>query len=219
MLSFRDPLLDIGHYQLFDRGSFVEWKIGVPNSPPDLTFVLALDDLLAILSGRIIGESALKKLRVTLSDGDNVDLPPPLDAVTHEALHRVPSIPGVRSTIGLHFHDTPFGPANASILIEEGRPKIVLGQTETPDAHARLSFALTLGYLAGDIGLMDMLKGGKVAGEWTQLMLVAGVVESSEFQHALEPVRSSYRHLLEAVEVFGAGWYRQALASAAGEGA
>ncbi len=214
VLGFWDPQSDVHHHQRFEGGAFVEWRLGQPSTPQALTFALTGVDLVAILSSQVTGTSALETLRVVTSVDGAADLPPPLDAVTYEAFQRVPTIPDVRSTIALHFADAPFGPADVTILIEEGRPRIVLGSATDPDAEAQLSFPLILSYLAGDLGFMDMLTGGKIVGDWAQLMLVAGVVESEEFQHALDPVRGAYRHLLTAVEIMGTGWYRQALAEA-----
>jgi hypothetical protein len=213
-LSFWDPASSTPHPQLFEDGRFCGWIVGEP--PLDaLTFVATPKETARMLCGAADGQRTFDRLRVRMGGADDGPIPPPpLDPATSEALRTAQPLPGVSSTAALRFEDTPFGCLDVTIAVIEGRPVISLGEASSPDVSANLRFATVLRYLAGDVGFMEMLHGGNIEGEWPQLMLVAGVIESHDFQRAVEPMRPAYRHLADAVELLGTDWYRQAMRSA-----
>lgn len=208
-LSFWDARAEVMHSQIFMDGRFIDWQVGRTSAP--LAFVNSPDEIAHLLEGRDSGESAFNKLRVRFAGSDLVDHIPPFDAATNDAFDRAPEIPGVMSTVGLHFDKTPFGALDVTIAVTDGRPKILASRAADADVTANLDFVLVLRYLAGEVGFMDMLHGGSIEGQWPKLMLVAGVIESAEFQAGISPMKAAYDHLIAVVRVLDDDLYRRSL--------
>lgn len=154
----------------------------------------------------------LESFRLRHGDTGAIEPPPPFDTTTTAALAATTEIPEANCIVSLHFPDAPLAASDVTVTIVDGRPTFSIGTPPTPDVEATLRFDLTLRYMAGDLGLMDMLTGGSITGDWPQLMLLAGVIESPELQAAIDPARGDFRYLADAVRVLSSPAYRNAMA-------
>lgn len=212
-LRFWDPQVEARHRQRFSEGRLVAWtRDSVPASRgPDL--VCPARQLGALLG--MVGEGpTLESFRLRHGDTGVIEPPPPFDTTTTAALAATPEIPDADCVVGLHFADSPLAASDVTVTIIDGRPTFTIGTPLDPDVDASLRFDLTLRYMAGELGLMDMLTEGSITGDWPQLMLLAGTIESPEFQAAIGAARGDFRYLADAVRVLSAPAYRTAMIDA-----
>lgn len=210
VLRFWDPEVGARHCQHFGDGRLVAWRrdIGPVGTGPDL--VCSARQLGALLG---MGADGPTLAGFGLRHGDTgvIDPPPPFDPTTTAALAATPEISGACCVVALHFPDAPLTASDVTVTIVDGRATFSIGTPPDPDVEAFLRFDLTLRYMAGELGLMDMLTGGSIDGDWPQLMLLAGVIESPELQAAIDPARDDFRYLADAVRVLSSPAYRTAL--------
>lgn len=202
------------HHQMFQAGRFVHWELGAARIEPPLTFVHSKIEVASLLTGLIVDEDALESLRVVTPNDPSPGPPPPLDRATRVAMAEAGPVVSASCASILHFKNTLFGSFSISITVSEGMPEISIGACDEFDVEAELHFPTVLRYMAGDVGLMNMLKGSEIQGEWTQLMLLAGIIESSEFQTALATGRGVYGYFADVSEVLGSVSYRRRLSTA-----
>lgn len=217
-LRFWEPDLGVRHRQRFIDGRLIEWTRDLTTNGTGVDLVCTVGELGALL-GRPGAGPTLATFRLRDGDTGAIEPPPPFDAITTAALGATPEVPGATCTVGLHFADTPLGSSDVTVEIVDGRPAFSIGAPADPDVVASLRFDLTLRYMTGDIGLMDMLTGGSVTGDWPQLMLLAGIIESPEFRAAVGPARPRFRQLADAVAVLSLDSYHTALRRAGRAGA
>jgi hypothetical protein len=210
-LRFWDPDVEARHRQRFSGGRLVAWTrdTGPAGPGPDL---VCPTPQLGVLLGMAGDGPTLEGFGLRHGDTGAIEPPPPFDPTTTAALAATLEIPDASCVVGLHFPDSPLAASDVTVSIVDGKPSFSIGTPLSPDVEASLRFDQTLLYMAGDLGLMDMLTGGSIDGDWPQLMLLAGVIESPELQAAIDPARGDLRYLADAVRVLSTPAYRTALA-------
>lgn len=216
-LRIWDPEVGVRHRQCFEGGRLVSWTRDTAADGPGVDLVCAASDLGALL-GMAGDGPTLEGFRLRHGDTGAIEPPPPFDETTTAALAATPEIPEASCVVALHFPDSPLAASDVRVTILDGQPTFSIGAPPHPDVTASLRFDLTLRYMAGDLGLMDMLSGGSIDGDWPQLMLLAGVVESPELQAAIDPTRSHFRYLADAVGMLSTPGYRTAMAGVCFDG-
>lgn len=170
-----------------------------------------------LLSGVLNGTEATRAIRIEERIGDEVHrmLSPPLDLASRPEFDELPRLQGASLTVEYKTRSGPFGDVVHWEEFTDGRcTKRELGPHADPDVKIGMSFANLLRLKRGEIGVLDVLDPGAVEGSWAKLSLLAGLVESDEYQRALlasgaGPMTPA---LAALVEVSGTQSYRQVLA-------
>ena len=216
-LRFWDPEIKARHLQRFSDGRLVAWARDTTTDGPGVDLVCPARQLGALL-GMVGDGPTLEGFRLRHGDTGATEPPPPFDTTTTAALAATPEIPEANCVVALHFPDSPLAACDVGVTIVDGQPTFSIGTPPHPDVDASLRFDITLLYMAGDMGLMDMLTGGSITGDWPQLMFLAGVFESPEFQATVDPARGDFRSMANAVRTLSTPAYRTAMADVSLDG-
>lgn len=194
----------------FRDGAVGSWQ-RVESSSAETCFVTPPHTLRRLLDPAIDPIQKMKELRIAPS-GEAPDLPPPLDGTTAALLQEMPMVEAGDLCLELRLTGGPFGPFTVFLVIEGGRPALVLdepGREAAGVLYASLQSAMS--YLCNDLDLFEFLEVSKVEGKWSQLMLAAGVVDSPGWRHAMEGRRAYFAYFSEVSGLFGSPGFREAL--------
>jgi hypothetical protein len=175
------------HFQVFDDGRLVEWEPGVA---PNAAFALVQEDAdaCAFVSGQLTGNDALERTWVEEPQPGAAPRrrrPPPLDEREVD-WSNLPLIPGASLVQQNRWLRSPFGTVTYYGRFADGRrAEWTLGVHPKPDTFVEIDFARRMRAMAGIISTTDQIEGGSVTGDWSMLMLLAGIIESPEFLDAV----------------------------------
>lgn len=151
--------------------------------------------------------------RFTLSDRHSGALPPPwstVDTGRYSAAPQIEVAPFVTLSIATH---SPLGDVAVTTRYEFGRPvERLLQPLETldwkgspPDLVIRRRLSSVLLQAAGMIDVLSSFEGGSVQGDWSKLMLLAGITDGPEMREANALGRLS-RPELASLALFSELW-------------
>ena len=172
------------HFQVFEGGRLAAWELGrLPEAA--FTVVQAPDDHLRFLSGRLQGGEGMARtwIEERAPDGSVRRLrPPPLDERDLD-WSPLPEVPGATFRNGNHLTASPWGTITYTGEFRDGkRVGWELGGVAGADTTVTIRYALRMRAIEGLLTTAEMIEGGEVSGDWSQLMVLAGISESPEFR-------------------------------------
>jgi hypothetical protein len=171
------------HFQVFEGGRLAAWELGrIPEAP--FTVVQTPDDQLRFLTGRLEGGEGQSRtwIEEVGPDGSVRRLrPPPLDEADLD-WSPLPEVPGASLRNGMHLTGSPWRTISYTGEFRDG--KRVAWELGVTDAETTVTakYALRMRNIERLIGTPEMIEGGEVTGDWSKLMVLAGIAESDEFQ-------------------------------------
>jgi hypothetical protein len=172
------------HFQVFEGGRLAAWELGrLPEAA--FTIVQTPDDQLRFLTGRLQGEEGLTRtwIEEVAPDGSVRRLrPPPLDEQDLD-WSPLPEVPGASLRNGNHLTASPWGTVTYCGEFRDGkRVAWELGSVAGAETTVTMRYALRMRAIEGLLTTTEMIEGGEITGNWSKLMLLAGISESPEFQ-------------------------------------
>lgn len=207
------------HFQVFESGRLAAWELGrLPDAA--FTVVQAPDDQVGFLTGRLEGNEGLSRtwIEEVAPDGSVRRLrPPPLDEPDLD-WSPLPEVPGATLSNRNHLTGSPWGTLTYSGAFRDGkRTAWVLGSLDGVETTVTTRYALRMRALEGALTTTEMIEGGEVTGDWSKLMLLAGITEGPEFQEVIRSgsgVRLPMAAFAEALAVLSYQQVRGELARA-----
>jgi hypothetical protein len=205
------------HFQVFDDGRLAVWEPGVAS---EHAFALVHEpaDAVAFVTGGLTGNDALERTWVEEPRAEGAPRrlrPPPLDErdIDWSNLAPVPDATVLQQNTLIR---SPFGTvAYYGGFVDGRRGEWSLGRHPAPDTTVEMIYALRLRAQAGLISTTDQLEGGAVTGDWSMLMLLAGIIESPEYLDALAQGSGVRAQLGDFAEIVDSQPYRDAQAEIA----
>jgi hypothetical protein len=171
------------HFQVFEGGRLAAWNLGrLPEAA--FTVVQTPDDQVRFLTGRLEGVEGQSRtwIEEPAPDGSVRRLrPPPLDEADLD-WSPLPEIPGANLRNGMHLTGSPWRTVSYTGEFRDG--KRVAWEPGVTDAETTVTarYALRMRNIEGMTTTTEMVEGGEITGDWSKLMLLAGISESPEFQ-------------------------------------
>jgi hypothetical protein len=171
------------HFQVFEGGRLAAWELG-RLAEAAFTVVQTPDDQLRFLTGRLEGGEGQARtwIEEVAPDGSVRRLrPPPLDEADLD-WSPLPEIPGANLRNGNHLTGSPWRTVSYTGEFRDGKRvawELGVGDAETT---VTMRYALRMRAIEGLLTLPEMIEGGEVTGDWSKLMVLAGIAESPEFQ-------------------------------------
>ena len=172
----------LGHFQQYTGGHLSEWSVG---ERPEASFCLVHSWIDAwSFHTRSLDDPdglAARSLVVEQVEGVGVRrlLPPPLDMLSTTTLDLLPRIEGASFTYNLTLFDSPFGSLDIWQRFEDGqRVDAGVGTIEDAEAGFIIRYENFARMQRGLIEAPEALEGGNLSGEWDDLQMVVGVIES-----------------------------------------
>ena len=194
----------------------VHWIAG-SIAKPDVEVRWSLEAAFSIVQGAWDGNTATAQTTI-LEDregGRYVGPPPPMDfARQSELLSQLPHVPGATIRLACEYPSGPFGTTTCTYDFVDGQFKALrLGVVDGADVAVSIPFRQLVLLQQGRITVLDALAFGRVGGSQGALALMAGIVESAEYQCAMKasasgPGIDALATLGEVVEHAG---YRRAM--------
>jgi hypothetical protein len=172
------------HFQVFDGGRLVAWELGrLPE--PSFGVVQSPDDQLLFVTGRLLGGEGMERTWIEEAGPDGAVRrlrPPPLDEADLD-WSPLPEVPGATLCNANHVTSSPFGTVTYTGAFRDGK-RVAWFLGEAPDADTTVTsrYALRMRAIEGLLTLPEMIEGGEVTGDWSKLMLLAGINETPEFR-------------------------------------
>lgn len=162
-----------------------------------------------------VGEPDARVLRDgvgTFDFGPDMPAVPPWSLLDARIYDQIETLDVAPLSVLSHVTHSPFGDVRFWTRYEQGRPsqrELVddarAGQLATEaDIVAVRRLSCVLLHRADVVDLLGSLRGGEIHGDWSRLMLLAGVVESPDFA-AAQPL-DDHRHTLIALALFCEAW-------------
>ena len=193
------------HFQVFEGGCLAAWELGrLPEAA--FTVVQAPDDQLLFLTGRLEGGEGQERtwIEETGRVGTGRRLrPPPLDERDLD-WSALPEVPEGNLRNGMHLTGSPWRTVSYTGEFRDGKRVSWEVGVSAADTTVTARYALRMRNIEGLITVAEMIEGGEVTGDWSKLMLLAGISESPEFQAASRSgsgVRVQMATFAEAVAV------------------
>jgi len=194
------------HFQVFEGGQLATWELGrLPDAA--FTVVQSPDDQVLFLTGRLEGVEGQARtwIEEAAPDGSVRRLrPPPLDEVDLD-WSPLPEVPGADLRNGNHLTGSPWRTVSYTGEFRGGKRVAWDHGVTNADTTVTARYALRMRNLEGLITTTEMIEGGEVTGDWSKLMLLAGISESPEFQTVSRTgsgVRVQMATYAEALAVF-----------------
>jgi hypothetical protein len=172
------------HFQVFDGGRLVAWEPGRIDGAV-CTLVQTPEDQLRFLTGRLLGEEGLSRTWVDEVGPDGAVRrlrPPPLDEADLD-WSGLPELPGADVRNAMRLTCSPFGTVSYRGEFRDGRRVAwELGETSDAETTVTMRYALRMRAIEGVLTTAEQVEGGEVTGDWSKLMVLAGISESEEFQ-------------------------------------
>jgi hypothetical protein len=169
-----------------EDGRVVTWEPGdLPDADAEVRW--SPEDAVAVLTGRLEGDEAMRRTTVVerTQAGDSVGPPPPMDIVGRPQLDALPELPGATVATQYRFRTGPFGTVDFWMRWEDGRiTGIDLGRLDEPDVRVEVTYRAMARVRDGSITIIEALEDGAIDGKIGPMALLAGVSESREFQRA-----------------------------------
>jgi hypothetical protein len=199
------------HFQVFDGGRLVAWELG-RLSEASFAVVQSPDDQLLFLTGRLLGDEGLERTWIEEAGPDGAVRrlrPPPLDEVDLD-WSPLPEIPGATLCNTNHLTSSPFGTVAYSGAFRDGK-RVAWHLGDAPDADTTVTsrYSQRMRAFEGVLTTPEMVEGGEVTGDWSKLMLLAGINESPEFQAVLRSGSGVRVPMALFADLVTAGPYRQ----------
>jgi hypothetical protein len=135
---------------------------------------------------------ARTEVAAAAADGPYVGRPVPGDIVDRPELQGLPRLPDANVAAQYHFSDGPFGAVAHALIFEDGLlVRDHFGTVENPDVVVRVSYEAIAPVRAGERTVLDAIANGTIEGEIGPMAVLAGILESREFQAA---ERATGRH-------------------------
>jgi hypothetical protein len=152
-------------------------------------------DALAIWRRALRDGAAMQRTTVVAADasgGTYTGPPCPGDVVHRPELRAVPRLAGATVTVQYHFSDGPFGEVPHVLVFEEGRlVRDEFAVAEDAEVVVRVPYEAIAPVRCGERSILDAIANGSIEGEIGPMAVLAGILESPEFQAA---ERATGRH-------------------------
>jgi hypothetical protein len=123
----------------------------------------------------------------------------------------LPRIPGASVTLQRRETGSPIGEATYFETFLDGELiSHTLGSVKEPDVSVTMSYEKSLKWRIGDIDLLSSIKGAEVHGRRSHLMLLFGLLESSEYRDYVSPHSTEIGQLIALSRHYGAPDWRRA---------
>jgi hypothetical protein len=199
------------HFQVFDGGRLAAWELG---RLPDASFTVVQSpaDQLRFLTGRLLDGDGFERTWIEEAGPDGALRrlrPPPLDEPDLD-WSPLPEIPGATLCNTNHLTSSPWGTVTYTGAFRDGkRVAWHLGEAPDPDTTITSRYSGRMRALEGVVTTPEMVEGGEVTGDWSKLMLLAGINESPEFRAVIRTGSGIRVPMAAFADLVSAGPYRQ----------
>jgi hypothetical protein len=154
-----------------------------PIDAPDAELRWSREDALQVWRRELRGEAALTKAEVRTPSYTGA--PAPFDMLDMPEIAALPRLPGVDLTAQYVFTQGPFGTVAHALVFEDGKfVRDVEGEVEGYDVRVIVPFAAIGPVRQKEWSILDALARGTIEGELGPMAMLAGILESPEFQAA-----------------------------------
>jgi hypothetical protein len=193
------------HFQVFEGGRLAVWELGrLPEAA--FTVVQTPEDQVRFLTGRLVDVDGQSRtwIEEPAPDGSVRRLrPPPLDERDAD-WSPLPEIPGASIRNGVHLTGSPWRTVSYTGEFRDGKRVAWEPGVTQAETTVTMRYPLRMQALEGLLTVPEMIEGGEVTGDWSKLMVLAGIDESPEYQVAIRSgsgVRLQMATFAEAVSV------------------
>jgi hypothetical protein len=163
---------------------------------PDCTLQWDRENAERVWHGAMSGNDAHRVTTVATpaSDGDYVGPPAPMDLRSRPELDALPKVPGATLRAQYHLRKGPFGDIDWAVTFVDGRvANDELAVHAEPDVTADVTYRALARVRAGEMMILETLQDGRVEGSIGAMALLAGLMESPEYEDA---ERAAGRHAI-----------------------
>jgi hypothetical protein len=152
-------------------------------------------DGVAIWRREVRDAEAMQRTTAVATDanGELYTGPPcPGDIARRDELRDLPRLADASVTVQYLFSDGPFGAVPHVLVFEEGRlTRDLFGVVDEPDVVVRVPYEAIAPVRCGERSILDAIANGAIEGEIGPMAVLAGILESPDFQAA---ERATGRH-------------------------
>jgi hypothetical protein len=174
---------------------------------PDVEVRSTLPDAAKIWRRELRDDDAMRAITVVapVADGTYTGPPSPADLLGRPELDAAPSVPGASLVVAYAFSGGPFGRVHHWLRYEDGRPvEEGFGEPASADVRIGTRYREIALIRSGEHTVLDALDGGTIEGAIGPMALLAGILESPEYE-AAELASGTHG---DALSVLGELWAR-----------